>query len=258
MATAKEILTSWKEENGFSSFAKLADFLGVKPNTIDMYKRRRFIPSKMMQRYDILMNGGTVPTPTYIKQISMLKKLYGAKTDKQLAQKLDIGENLINHWRSKKKIPKKYEILLDVFSSRQEQIADMMAIKINKIMNEVLLLSENFKAVYLKSKPQKQNQIEEKIRLELFKEKLQCIDVSSLTTIEQRIEAIRHASGRNIGDFCAILNISRYDYANLLKQKFNIPCSWAMVFNKHYGINMDWLYYGKGEIYIKNLGDENA
>lgn len=56
MNTAKEMLDKWLLERCFGSYKELAKYLGVSPNTLDIWKQRGKIPEKNILKYTQLSN----------------------------------------------------------------------------------------------------------------------------------------------------------------------------------------------------------
>ncbi|WP_172201100.1 hypothetical protein [Campylobacter sp. RM16188] len=82
---------------------------------------------------------------------------------------------------------------------------------------------------------------------------------NDLSTPGKRLDIARMALGLPKVELAVrIFRSSMFIYNQVIKGKVLFPLEWAYMLKDYYGINMDWLYYGKGEIYIKNLGDENA
>ncbi|MDX9744163.1 MAG: helix-turn-helix domain-containing protein [Arcobacteraceae bacterium] len=51
MESAREILDKWLVENDFKTYKELANYLGVAPNTVDVWKQRGKIPEKNILKY---------------------------------------------------------------------------------------------------------------------------------------------------------------------------------------------------------------
>lgn len=51
MGSAREILDKWLVENDFKTYKELAKYLGVAPNTVDIWKQRGKIPEKNILKY---------------------------------------------------------------------------------------------------------------------------------------------------------------------------------------------------------------
>ena len=47
-----------------------------------------------------------------IEKIKELKRIFGVKTDEELAQKVGVGVFAVRSWKLRKSLPKKYELLL--------------------------------------------------------------------------------------------------------------------------------------------------
>ncbi|MGP1579416.1 MAG: helix-turn-helix domain-containing protein [Wolinella sp.] len=57
---AKETIDRWLFECGFSTYKELARFLGVAPNTLDIWKQRGAIPEKNILKYNVLKGNSAV------------------------------------------------------------------------------------------------------------------------------------------------------------------------------------------------------
>lgn len=51
MESTREILDKWLIENNFKTYKELANYLGVAPNTVDVWKQRCKIPEKNILKY---------------------------------------------------------------------------------------------------------------------------------------------------------------------------------------------------------------
>lgn len=51
MESAREVLDKWLVENDFKTYKELANYLGVAPNTVDVWKQRGKIPEKNILKY---------------------------------------------------------------------------------------------------------------------------------------------------------------------------------------------------------------
>ena len=67
MNNAKEILLKWLNEGNFKTYKDLANFLGVAPNTLDVWKQRGNIPEKHILKYNEFIR--LKNTGNYIKTI---------------------------------------------------------------------------------------------------------------------------------------------------------------------------------------------
>ncbi|MFL1707047.1 hypothetical protein ACHJH3_08595 [Campylobacter sp. MOP7] len=84
------------------------------------------------------------------------------------------------------------------------------------------------------------------------------INSDDLHTIGERTEAIRRLERKSVTKFCEIIGASRHLYNKAKISKYPFYAEWVLRISETFKVNFNWLYYGKGEIYIKNLGDENA
>ncbi len=95
MNNAKEILLKWLNEGNFKTYKDLANFLGVAPNTLDVWKQRGNIPEKHILKYNEfirLKNSGN-----YIKTIEdnhghVVQEKSAAYNDQDPREKTLIGK----------------------------------------------------------------------------------------------------------------------------------------------------------------------